>query len=79
MCIRHIKLTNASDASSADIAPLGSISKTDAKNFQAWARDQWDLPIMSEFLEATPSAELLPLSAGVQDDEADTEMGLTYR
>ncbi|KAL0767185.1 hypothetical protein CaCOL14_010756 [Colletotrichum acutatum] len=66
------------DASSADIAPLGSISKTDAKNFQAWARDQWDLPIMSEFLEATPSAELLPLSAGVQDDEADTEMGLTY-
>lgn len=34
---------------------------------------------MTEFLEATPSAELLPLSAGVQDDEADTEMGLTYR
>ncbi|KDN62121.1 putative glutamine-dependent NAD(+) synthetase [Colletotrichum sublineola] len=67
------------DASSADIAPLGSISKTDAKNFQAWARDQWELPIMNEFLKATPSAELLPLSAGVQDDEADTEMGLTYR
>ncbi|KAJ0161226.1 Glutamine-dependent NAD(+) synthetase [Colletotrichum tanaceti] len=66
------------DASSADIAPLGSISKTDAKSFQAWAKDQWDLPIMAEFLEATPSAELLPLSAGVQDDEADTEMGLTY-
>ncbi|TQN70155.1 Glutamine-dependent NAD(+) synthetase [Colletotrichum shisoi] len=66
------------DASSADIAPLGSISKTDAKSFQAWAKDQWDLPIMTEFLEATPSAELLPLSAGVQDDEADTEMGLTY-
>ncbi|KAL0934142.1 glutamine-dependent NAD(+) synthetase [Colletotrichum truncatum] len=66
------------DASSADIAPLGSISKTDAKEFQAWARDNWDLPIMDEFIEATPSAELLPLSAGVQDDEADTEMGLTY-
>jgi hypothetical protein len=28
-----------------------------------------------EFIEATPSAELLPLSAGVQDDEADSEMG----
>lgn len=27
-------------------------------------------------MEATPTAELLPLSAGVQDDE--TEMGLTY-
>jgi NAD+ synthase (glutamine-hydrolysing) len=31
-----------------------------------------------EFIEATPSAELLPLSAGVQDDEADSEMGMTY-
>lgn len=66
------------DASSADIAPLGSISKTDAKAFQAWARDHWDLPIMTEFIEATPSAELLPLSAGVQDDESDAEMGFTY-
>jgi len=27
---------------------------------------------------ATPSAELIPLSAGVQDDEADSEMGVTY-
>lgn len=66
------------DASSADIAPLGSISKTDAKSFQAWARDNWDLPIMTDFIEATPSAELLPLSAGVQDDESDAEMGFTY-
>lgn len=66
------------DASSADIAPLGSISKTDAKAFQAWARDHWDLPIMTDFIEATPSAELLPLSAGVQDDESDAEMGFTY-
>lgn len=66
------------DASSADIAPLGSISKTDAKRFQYWARDNWDLPILTEFVEATPSAELLPLSAGVQDDESDAEMGFTY-
>ncbi|KAM4058114.1 carbon-nitrogen hydrolase [Hirsutella rhossiliensis] len=64
------------DASSADLAPLGSISKNDAKDFQRWARDNWDLPIMDEFIEATPSAELLPLSAGVQADEV--EMGLTY-
>lgn len=32
---------------------------------------------MTEFLEATPSAELLPLSAGTQSDEV--EMGLTYK
>lgn len=57
------------DASSADLAPLGSISKADAARFQRWARDTWDMPIMNEFLEATPTAELLPLSAGVQSDE----------
>lgn len=64
------------DASSADLAPLGSISKNDAKSFQRWARDTWGLSIMDEFIEAIPSAELLPLSAGVQADEE--EMGLTY-
>jgi NAD+ synthase (glutamine-hydrolysing) len=65
------------DASYADLSPLGSISKTDAANFQRWARDNWDMPIMTEFIEATPSAELLPLSAGVQSDEV--EMGLSYK
>ncbi|SPO06045.1 related to Glutamine-dependent NAD(+) synthetase [Cephalotrichum gorgonifer] len=66
------------DASSGDLAPLGSISKTDAKRFQAWARDTWGIPLMDEFIYATPSAELLPLSAGVQDDESPNEMGMTY-
>ncbi|CAI4213851.1 unnamed protein product [Parascedosporium putredinis] len=66
------------DASSADIAPLGSISKNDAKAFQRWARHHWDLPILTEFIEATPTAELLPLSAGVQDDESESEMGMSY-
>ena len=64
------------DCSSADLAPLGSISKNDAKDFQRWARAKWDLPILDEFIDATPTAELLPLSAGVQSDEV--EMGLTY-
>ncbi|POR36274.1 Glutamine-dependent NAD(+) synthetase [Tolypocladium paradoxum] len=50
---------------SADIAPLGSISKNDAKDFQRWAREKWDLPILTEFIGATPTAELLPLSAGI--------------
>lgn len=66
------------DASSGDLAPLGSISKTDARAFQEWARDRWDLPVMDEFIHAIPTAELLPLSAGVQSDESDQEMGLTY-
>ncbi|KAL7792921.1 glutamine-dependent NAD(+) synthetase with GAT domain-containing protein [Trichoderma ceciliae] len=65
------------DASSADLAPLGSISKNDAKAFQHWAREKWDLPILREFIEATPTAELLPLSVQ-QDDESENEMGMSY-
>lgn len=38
---------------------------------------EWDLPILHEFIEAVPSAELTPLQEGrVQSDEE--EMGLTY-
>ena len=66
------------DCSSGDIAPLGSISKSDARSFLAWAREKWSLPIITEFIDARPSAELLPLSAGVQDDESEAEMGLSY-
>ncbi|KAF2672462.1 NAD+ synthase [Microthyrium microscopicum] len=66
------------DASSGDIAPLGSISKNDAKDFLRWACAKWDLPILNKFIDATPTAELLPLSAGVQDDESDSEMGISY-
>ena len=64
------------DCSSADIAPLGSVSKTDAKAFLRWAATKWEMPILYDFLDAVPTAELLPLSAGVQEDEV--EMGLTY-
>ena len=35
------------DTSSADLAPLGSISKDDIKRFQRWAKDKWDLPILT--------------------------------
>ncbi|KAF4214844.1 hypothetical protein CNMCM6805_007908 [Aspergillus fumigatiaffinis] len=65
------------DASSADLNPIGSISKVDLKKFIAWARDSFDLPILHEFLTATPTAELEPITATyVQSDEAD--MGVTY-
>jgi NAD+ synthase (glutamine-hydrolysing) len=57
---------------------LGSISKSDARAFLAWAREKWNMPLISEFIDARPTAELTPLSAGVQDDESENEMGLTY-
>ncbi|KAG8931446.1 glutamine-dependent NAD(+) synthetase [Tulasnella sp. 418] len=65
------------DCSSADINPIGSISKTDLKKFIRYARDAFDLPILDDFLDAVPTAELEPITETyVQADEAD--MGMTY-
>ncbi|KAI1440613.1 glutamine-dependent NAD(+) synthetase with GAT domain-containing protein [Annulohypoxylon stygium] len=65
------------DCSSADINPIGSIDKADLKLFIAWAEKNFDLPCLHDFLTATPTAELEPLTETyVQSDEAD--MGMTY-
>ncbi|KAJ2160337.1 glutamine-dependent NAD(+) synthetase [Coemansia sp. RSA 552] len=65
------------DCSSADLNPIGSISKSDLRKFIQFARVEMDLPVLAEFLEAMPSAELVPFSADyVQSDEV--EMGMTY-
>lgn len=65
------------DCSSADLNPIGSISKNDLRNFIAYARDSFDLPILQKVLDATPTAELEPITKNyVQSDEVD--MGFTY-
>ncbi|KAL9100957.1 MAG: hypothetical protein Q9187_009298 [Circinaria calcarea] len=70
------------DASSADINPIGGISKTDLKAFIAYAQDAYNLPVLQSFLTAVPTAELEPIITNrgtqnyVQSDEAD--MGMTY-
>jgi NAD+ synthase (glutamine-hydrolysing) len=65
------------DCSSADINPIGSIDKDDLKRFIAWAKTEWDIPILQEFLDATPTAELEPIEEDyVQSDEVD--MGMSY-
>jgi NAD+ synthase (glutamine-hydrolysing) len=65
------------DCSSADVNPIGGISKRDLKRFIAYARDAFDLPILESFLDATPTAELEPITKDyVQSDEVD--MGMTY-
>lgn len=65
------------DCSSADINPIGGISKTDLKRFIAYAEDAFQLPILHDFLTATPTAELEPITKEyVQSDEVD--MGMTY-
>ncbi|KAJ6493647.1 hypothetical protein C8R47DRAFT_1176603 [Mycena vitilis] len=65
------------DCSSADINPIGGISKTDLKKFIAYAEYSFELPILASFLNAVPTAELEPITdTYVQADEAD--MGMTY-
>ncbi|KAF1991728.1 glutamine-dependent NAD(+) synthetase with GAT domain-containing protein [Aulographum hederae CBS 113979] len=65
------------DCSSADINPIGSISKNDLKRFITYATKNFDLPILDEFIHAVPTAELEPITKDyVQSDEAD--MGFTY-
>ncbi|KAK0117771.1 glutamine-dependent NAD(+) synthetase [Cadophora gregata] len=67
------------DCSSADINPLGGISKTDLKSFIRWAsrKENFGLSLLQGFLDAPPTAELEPLTEDyIQSDEAD--MGMTY-
>ena len=64
------------DASSADLNPIGSISKLDLRKFISWAQKSFKLPQLDQFIKATPSAELIPNTSGIQSDEV--EMGITY-
>ncbi|XP_061378873.1 glutamine-dependent NAD(+) synthetase [Danaus plexippus] len=66
------------DCSSADVNPIGGISKTDLKAFLGYAKNRFFLPSINEILQAPPTAELEPLADGqiTQTDEQD--MGMTY-
>ncbi|KND00979.1 NAD+ synthetase [Spizellomyces punctatus DAOM BR117] len=63
------------DCSSADINPIGGISKIDLRKFLGYAKTELGLDILEEFLEATPTAELEPITKEyVQGDEVDMKM-----
>ncbi|XP_067105052.1 glutamine-dependent NAD(+) synthetase isoform X1 [Osmerus mordax] len=66
------------DCSSADINPIGGVSKTDLKSFLQYCLEQFHLTSLRSILAAPPTAELEPLLDGQvsQTDEAD--MGMTY-
>ncbi|XP_061526589.1 glutamine-dependent NAD(+) synthetase isoform X2 [Phycodurus eques] len=66
------------DCSSADINPIGGISKNDLKGFLLYCVAQFQLTALRSILAAPPTAELEPLTDGEvsQTDEAD--MGMTY-
>ncbi|XP_066556688.1 glutamine-dependent NAD(+) synthetase [Amia ocellicauda] len=66
------------DCSSADINPIGGISKTDLRGFLQYCFDKFQLTALCSIMSAPPTAELEPLSDGqiLQTDESD--MGMTY-
>jgi NAD+ synthase (glutamine-hydrolysing) len=63
------------DCSSADINPIGSISKTDLRDFLLWNYRVRKIESAKQIVEAVPSAELRPI-----DDKqiSETDMGLTF-
>ena len=68
------------DCSSADINPIGSLSKIDLKRFLFWSIKNRNLKSIESVVNATPTAELRPLDVingnVVQNDEED--MGMSY-
>lgn len=66
------------DCSSADINPIGGISKTDLRMFVNHCKEKFGFTSLESIYTAPPTAELEPLSDGelAQTDEQD--MGMTY-
>ena len=65
------------DCSSADINPIGGISKNDLRRFLLWAGNHLGYPALIDVVEAPPTAELEPTTENyTQEDEID--MGMTY-
>lgn len=66
------------DCSSADVNPIGGISKTDLRMFLNYIKDKFNLSVIKDIVNAPPTAELEPLVDGhlAQTDEQD--MGMTY-
>jgi NAD+ synthase (glutamine-hydrolysing) len=52
--------------SSADLNPLGAISKRDLKSFISWAAKNFDMPILEEFIHATRTKSITLV--GSRDD-----------
>ena len=65
------------DCSSADVNPIGAISKADLRRFLIWGAQNLGYPSLAEVEAAPPTAELEPRRDGhEQTDEED--MGMSY-
>lgn len=66
------------DCSSADINPIGGISKNDLKRFLHYFRKKHGLSALDDILKAPPTAELEPLQEGQLTQLDEVDMGMTY-
>ncbi|KAJ9086355.1 glutamine-dependent NAD(+) synthetase [Entomophthora muscae] len=66
------------DCSSADLNPIGSISKQDLRSFLEHAHSALGLECLPSFLSAMPSAELIPTSSEAEEQSDELEMGMSY-
>ncbi|KAJ8031870.1 Glutamine-dependent NAD(+) synthetase [Holothuria leucospilota] len=66
------------DCSSADLNPIGSISKTDLRRFIVYAIKEFGITALEGILEAPPTAELEPLTDGKISQTDEDDMGMTY-
>jgi len=66
------------DCSSADINPIGGISKGDLKRFLLWGATNLGYPSLKDVVEATPTAELEPLREGQAPQTDEVDMGMSY-
>ena len=70
------------DCSSADLNPIGAISKLDLKRMLIWASKTYNYDVLLEIAQAPPTAELRPTdSKTVEDEHTQTDeddMGMSY-
>ncbi|XP_019510209.1 PREDICTED: glutamine-dependent NAD(+) synthetase [Hipposideros armiger] len=66
------------DCSSADINPIGGISKTDLRAFIQYCIERFQLPALQHILAAPATAELEPLTDGQVSQTDEEDMGMTY-
>lgn len=71
------------DCSSADLNPIGGISKVDLKMLLEWAARERGYAALAEIAAAPPTAELRPLAEGAGEEDEHTQvdeedMGMTY-
>ena len=67
------------DCSSADINPIGGISKRDLQKFLRWAANHLGYPALIDVVNAPPTAELEPITENYhQKDEIDMGLSLIH-